>query len=366
MASIQKRGNGRWRARYRDAAGKEHAKHFGRKVDAQRWLDEVTADVVTGRYVHPRAGDVTFSDWMARWAELQVWQPRTATQADLIRRKATFGDLPLSKITTSHVEAFKRHMVAEGYAPNTVNNRLTIVRSVFKAAVRDRLIGSNPADGVKGVRIDARSKEMQIPTPEQVAALMEASGPRMISYLALGAFAGLRLGEISGTKVEDVDFLRRTLHVRRQVQARPGGPPEVREPKYGSVRDVYIPDELVTMLSRHVEVQGVSSEGWLFFTGGGRPLPPSTVNYWWLRTCQAAGVEGLNLHSLRHFYASGLIAAGCDVVTVQRALGHSKPSTTLDTYSHLWPSAEDRTRAAAAELVGSVHGHVAAVPGVAR
>ena len=60
MASIAKRPDGRWRARYRDAAGKEHARHFRRKVDAQQWLDEVTASVVTGRYVDPSAGRVTF------------------------------------------------------------------------------------------------------------------------------------------------------------------------------------------------------------------------------------------------------------------------------------------------------------------
>jgi integrase len=63
-----------------------------------------------------------------------------------------------------------------------------------------------------------------------------------------------------------------------------------------------------------------------------------------------AGVT-FNLHDLRHFYASGLIAAGCDVVTVQRALGHGKASLTLNTYSHLWPRAEDRTRNAAAQML---------------
>ena len=56
MASIKKRDNGKWRARYRDDAGKEHARHFERKVDAQRWLDAVTASVVRGDYVDPRAG----------------------------------------------------------------------------------------------------------------------------------------------------------------------------------------------------------------------------------------------------------------------------------------------------------------------
>jgi hypothetical protein len=61
-------------------------------------------------------------------------------------------------------------------------------------------------------------------------------------------------------------------------------------------------------------------------------------------TRSAAGLTSLDLHHLCHFYASGLIAAGCDVVTVQRALGHSSPTTTLKTYAHLWPSAEERTR----------------------
>lgn len=62
---------------------------------------------------------------------------------------------------------------------------------------------------------------------------------------------------------------------------------------------------------------------------------------------------GPTLHDLRHSCASGLIAAGCDVVTVQRALGHSSASITLDVYSHLWPTAEDRTRAAASRLMGT-------------
>jgi hypothetical protein len=51
------------------------------------------------------------------------------------------------------------------------------------------------------------------------------------------------------------------------------------------------------------------------------------------------------------FYASGLIRAGCDVVTVQRALGHFSAAITLTTYSHLWPDANDSTRRAAGELL---------------
>lgn len=75
---------------------------------------------------------------------------------------------------------------------------------------------------------------------------------------------------------------------------------------------------------------------------------------------------GATLHDLRHFYASGLIAAGCDVVTVQRALGHAKATTTLNTYAHPWPSAEDRTRQAAGQLFTAAFGNFCDGPATAQ
>ncbi|MGH3601090.1 MAG: hypothetical protein ACRDQH_12595, partial [Pseudonocardiaceae bacterium] len=72
MASISKRPDGRWRARYRDDAGREHARHFGRKVDAQRWLDGVTASVVTATYVDPDRSRITVGEWAAVWLSGKV------------------------------------------------------------------------------------------------------------------------------------------------------------------------------------------------------------------------------------------------------------------------------------------------------
>lgn len=59
MASIKRRPDGVWRARYRDEAGKEHARHFARKVDGQAWLDEQTAALVSGTHVAPRKARIT-------------------------------------------------------------------------------------------------------------------------------------------------------------------------------------------------------------------------------------------------------------------------------------------------------------------
>ena len=89
-----------------------------------------------------------------------------------------------------------------------------------------------------------------------------------------------------------------------------------------------------------------NKESWLFDGERGNPWHQNTVTYHW-RRARDHEID-YKLHDLRHFFASGLIRAGCDVVTVQRALGHSNASVTLKTYSHLWPDANDRTRKAAA------------------
>jgi integrase len=171
----------------------------------------------------------------------------------------------------------------------------------------------------------------------------------------LCAFAGLRLGEAAGLRGEDIDFLRRTLTVTRQVQRAGRGQVEVRPPKYGSERVVFLAPGLVEMLAAHIAGQDAGG-GWMFTGEGDQPPHQNTVGHRWRTATTAAGVSGLRLQDLRHFYASGLIASGCDVVTVQRALGHSSATTTLSTYSHLWPSAEDRTRAAAQALLAEARG----------
>src|SRR5437763_6956850 len=72
VASIDRRPSGRYRARYRDLAGKEHARHFDRKVDAQQWLDSVTTAVHTGSYVDPRRMRLTVGEWAPQWLATRV------------------------------------------------------------------------------------------------------------------------------------------------------------------------------------------------------------------------------------------------------------------------------------------------------
>ncbi len=154
---------------------------------------------------------------------------------------------------------------------------------------------------------------------------MAVADERFQPFIALCAFAGLRLGEAAGVQLGDVDFLRKSLKVSRQVQRVNGGAIDVRAPKYGSERVVYLADNLVNVLAEHVSAHGTTGKTrWLFAGEGDDPPHQNTVSYWWRKTLRDAGLSGVKLHDLRHFYASGLIAARCDVVTVQRSLGHAK------------------------------------------
>lgn len=352
MASIKKRPDGVWRARYRDGAGKEHARHFPRKIDAQRWIDEVTASVVTGRYVDPKAGKITFAQWFEQWAAAQVWATGTKLKAEQALAVATFRDSPIRAILPSHVQAWVKGMSAR-LAPATVKVYYNLVSSAFRAAVTDKVIAENPCAGAKLPRERRREAAMTIPTPEQVGRALEAAPEWFAPYIAVCAFGGLRLGEAAGLQLGDVDFLRRTISVSRQIQGNTKASAEVVPPKHGSERAVYVADELLQILARHVETVGVfGKEQWLFGTGGTYFNRNSAGDHW-RQVRESSALGEFTLHDLRHFFASGLIADGCDVVTVQRALGHAKPSITLNTYSHLWPTAEDKTRAAGSRLIAA-------------
>lgn len=371
-----------WRGAYRDEAGKQHTKSFKRQIDAKRWVATEEAKVVRGDWVNPASGKVTFAAFYADWSPRQVWLSSTRENADLAVVGVTFGEMPLRAIRRSHVEAWVKQMSVT-LAPTTIDTRFTIVRGVFRAAVADRLIPSDPTFGVVLPRKRKAEAAMSIPTATGVALLLHAaeppnrpkSRPGFTAFVALCAFAGLRRGEALGVQVGDVDFLARTLRVTRQIQrakrddiaagkdlveAVAGITVLTRSPKYESERTVYLPDELIAILSEHVRKHTPTGEPtrWLF-NEDGKPWHDNLVDYRWRSTRTDAGVM-FKLHELRHYFASGLIAAGCDVVTVQRAMGHASATTTLSTYAHLWPSAEDKTRAAAsgmakAVLAGSTH-----------
>jgi integrase len=363
LASIKKRPDGQYRARHRGPDGKEHARHFARKVDAQRWLDEMTAAAVTGQYVDPRAGRVTFR------ACAEVWRlaaPHGPTMRDKVRRALevhvypTFGDLPVRAVRPSAVQSW---VAGLPLAPTSAKVALGYLSAVFRAAVRDRVVAVNPCDGVNVPSI--RRRQMWIPDLATVEALHQHLPERYRAVVDLVIGSGMRQGEVFGLEVDGLDFLRgKAVDVRQQLVCLSPHPPYLDEVK-SEASERIIPlakrtlDALAAHLAGHpareVTIEDRSDPRnpvtrparLVFTTGAGGPVTRSQWSQIWRPAARAAGIpERVGLHSLRHFYASALIRHGESVKAVQRRLGHSSAAITLDVYTHLWPDSDDRTREA--------------------
>jgi integrase len=190
------------------------------------------------------------------------------------------------------------------------------------------------------------------PDPEQVGAALLEAPDHFHAFVAVCAFARLRLGEGAGLQLGDLDFLRRTMSIQRQIQGQVNSKTVEVSPKLRIGPDALpLPDDLVRGARRSPrEASADGEERWLFSLNGYIYNRNSAGNQW--RSLRArAGMEAFTLHDLKQYFASGLIADGCDVVTVQQALGHSSASITLSGYSHLCPKAEDWTRAATTNLM---------------
>ncbi len=198
-----------------------------------------------------------------------------------------------------------------GLAPGTIKTRFNNVRSVLRGAVQDRVIPTDPSAGVRLPRGRRAQAAMTLPTAEEVGRLLEEVAPAFRAFVELCAFAGLRLGEAAAAQVGDVDLGNNSLRVARQVQRANGGTVELRPPKYGSERTIYLPEALTDTLAKHIAILGTAHDpcSWLFEGENGHPLHQNSVGYWWRKTRRAAACPNLRLHDLRHYFASGLIAA---------------------------------------------------------
>lgn len=367
MASVQRRGNGRWRARYRDHDGQEHARHFQRRADAERWLDSVRGELVRGAYVDPRAGRESFQDYAGRWLAAQPHRAGTARLYERTLRLHVFpriGSRSIASLRRTDVQSLVTS-AAQDLAPKTVENLFKLVRAVLAAAVDDGLIGSSPCRKI--VRGDVVSRPVVPLELAQVEALVRALPDRYRALALLAAGTGLRQGEALGLTTADLDFLRRQVRIRHQLVSVPGTPYHLGPPKTPtSRRTVPAPDVVLAALSRHLSEHPRGPWDLVFANSAGAPVSRSSLHRSWVAAVAAAGLpRGTTFHDLRHTYASILIDGGESVSVVAARLGHKNATETLRTYSHLWPSSDERTRsvverAFAATPPALVHGGASA------
>ena len=335
MANIAKRADGRWRARYRDSAGREHSRHFKRKVDAQRWLDEVTTAVTTGMYVDPGRSRITVGEWSGRWLKTKVdLKPSTRARYEGLLRVNVlprWGEIRLADVTHEGVAAWIADLTASGLSAATVRQAHRVLSLTFSLAVRDGRLARNPADHIPLPR--AAKHEKVFLTVDQVEQLADAAGEYRLVILFL-AYTGLRFGELSALRVRRLDLMRGRTEIVEAV-AEVGGRAVFSTPKSHQVRSVPIPRFLVDELAQHVA--GQNPDDFVFTSPRGGLLRLQNFRHTVFdRAAHTTGLDRFTPHGLRHTAASLAITSGADVKVVQEMLGHASATMTLDLYGHLY------------------------------
>lgn len=340
MASIDKRPDGSYRARWREyAGGPQKSRHFARKVDATQWLDGIRGGLARGDYVDPDAGRQTFEAFADEWAAGQDWKATsgeswTAARARLV---GELGPIPLASIDLLTLQKVQRALGTR-YARTTVTVTMSHAGSIMRAAHTSGRIGRDPTRGLRAPKVragepDGRVGPEQVPTRAEALAILEGAPARYRAAIALG-IAGLRVGEVLGLTADRIELERRQVTIDRQMQ-RVGGELILTTPKAEKARTIVVPGVVAVELRRHLrDHQG---DGILFRGPRGTPMMRRDRFYAsaWHPALAGAGLaqDRFKFHSLRHFCASMLLAEGAPLTAVAGHLG-DRVETVSRTYVH--------------------------------
>lgn len=336
MGNIQKRDNGRWRARYRDPSGRERARHFDRKVDAERWLVAMENTKHRGEWIDPALARITVGDWSTRWLQGQSQlKPLTRTRYSNIIRVQILPEwerFRLSGITHADVVAWIAKLQADGYAASTIRQVHRVFSLMLDLAVRDGRLPRNPATGVRLPR-PAKGEPVFL-SALQVERLARACGEDYQLFVRVLAYTGMRWGEATAVRVRRVDLMRRRIEVVHTA-VELDGEMTYGTPKTHQRRTVPIPRGLVDQLAEHMA--GKRPDDLVFTTARGQVMRNHNFrSRVFVQAAKSIGMPGLTPHDLRHTAASLAVQSGASVKAVQRMLGHASAAMTLDVYAGLF------------------------------
>ena len=367
----------RWRVRYEDLDGRERSRSFDRKADADAFKTEVDAALKHGTYHDPDAGRISLRKYAGEWLEAQTFDPVTLEAVESRLRLHIYPELGGKRLDelAARPSLIKAWLSGMKLAPSTVAKVFTHLNSILLAAALDGRIRVNPCAGLSRNLPQGARRKLKPWTREQTAAVRAGLPDRLAAIVDAGTGLGLRQSEIFGLSVDEINFLRRQVDVRRQVKI-VGGRLVFAVPKGKKERDVPLSGPTAGALAAHlaafpaVEVTLPWHEpntrrhgrpvtaALLFTTLTGRAQHRNSFNAnIWHPAVLAAGLPDDRVngcHMMRHVFASTLISSGIDVRTVAEFLGHSDGGAlVLKTYSHLMPDAEDKTRKALDAALGA-------------
>lgn len=356
MATIDKyevKAGIRYYVRYVKPDGSQGFKRGFRTVEAARfWASEVEVQKHTGSYVDPKHGKTRVGSLADAWlalkeAKLKPSAYRPLASAWKIHVEPKWGQWALADIETTDVEDWITWMVSEirdpqdaekvikkPYSATTVIRAHSVLAGILDRAARDRRIAGNKARAVENLPRKQRRDHVYL-SHAQVDAFAAASGERWSTLVYTLAYTGLRWGEVTALRVQDLNLLRRRVNVSRNV-VQVGSTWHVGTPKSGKSRTVAVPGFVAELLA--AQCVGKSMDD-LVFTAprSGEWIRRPSINTSWFRAAaEACGVVGITPHDLRHTAASLAVQSGANVKVVQAMLGHESAALTLDVYADLF------------------------------
>lgn len=361
---LNQRKDGRYQARFTRFNGQRSEKNFVKVTEARSWLNEQRyLDSITA------TGDMTVDEWYNYWIEnfkngiVKDNTTKNYKQRYEYNIKNEIGLIKLQDIRQLHCQKILNNMFDSGrYSNGTMELTQITLHALFKGAVENDYLQKNPAENLKLKRRDNDNEERRVLTRQEQKIFKEyAKNTLYNNAYCLVLETGLRAGEVGGLKWSDVDFENGVINVQRTIlqDAQKGGfyfgTPKTKNSK----RKIPLTNEAVSILNNQKMLQcklRMKSKNWnsywdglVFTTVNGNPVGASTFRSMMIRIVKNINFDrqynaqnGLYeefqhcyMHSLRHTFATRCIENGVQPKTLQKILGHSTLSTTMDLYVHV-------------------------------
>ncbi|MCM3602459.1 site-specific integrase [Robertmurraya korlensis] len=336
---------------YYDESGKRRQKKqrgFNTKKEATEALRKLEVQLNEGTYIESK--NVLFSQYIEDWLSIKkrgISNSTVSLYKGSIKNHIapSLGNIALSKMKPQHIQKFIARMDEAGLADDTIKRTFNIVNACLNEAVKFGDLASNPAAKVDKPKVVP--KEMKIWTIDQIQHFLKCSkNNRLYCAFHLAIMTGLRKGEILGLRWKDVDLEKQVLYVNQTLE-QDGKTLKKGAKTKGSVRSVTISPTTKKALLEHKIQQDIEREFFdsvhknldlVICTGNGATYHPRNLTRAFQKLTQKAELPHIRFHDLRHTHAALMIAQNEPMKLIAERLGHSRITTTMDTYGHLLPN----------------------------
>lgn len=276
--------------------------------------------------------EIYMEDMAARLKQSTLLTKKTVLQTHIL---PFFGNKPINEIKASDVRRWQAKLMSSpnNYSQTYLKKINTELNSIINYAKRFYDLNTNPC-GKAGTIGKAKAEEMDYWTYDEYIAFREGVKDKPLSYICFEVlyWTGMREGELLALSPTDIALDNKLISINRTYQ-RIGGKNVFTSPKTRkSKRKIPIPDFLCQELSDYIQSRYMLDADERLF-----PVTKSYLSHEMIRGCKNTGIKKIRIHDIRHSHASLLINQGCDALMLADRLGHEKVSTTLNTYSHLFP-----------------------------